>query len=281
MIVDDKTAIAIKSELGAPMEQSRYELAMEAAQVKEVIGHIRAAELNEQFNLVARLVWFKKIKDEKSYKKMGITWDEFCEHLGVKRRTIDDQILNLAALGERFMQLSVSMGLGYRDLRKLRYLSEQGNDAIQFSGETVSISGEVIPLTPDRREDLQVALEHVVEGKLKLKDELEKERKSRERIIHEETKALATERDALVRQVQALESKMPQGDSLEWSAAALREIFDHVAAFANMCSGVIVDDRLRDDPHTQGVLYGMLDSASSMFDDLRQRFDAACERTEI
>src|SRR5690606_18983612 len=107
------------------------------AQMEEVmreIGQIEAFDFVQKLATVATLKLIQKVKETKSYKGLVYrtengelatvtTFDEFCDlKLRAKRRTIEDRLVNLNALGEEFYEASQKIGLGYRELRKLRQL---------------------------------------------------------------------------------------------------------------------------------------------------------------
>ena len=111
------------------------------------LGQIDAFEFMNKLANVATLKLMAKAKETKLY--IGLTyelesgelatianWDEFCIHkLGSPRRTIDDRLVNLNAFGEEFFEASQKIGLGVKDLRKLRQLPEAQQLAVINSEE--------------------------------------------------------------------------------------------------------------------------------------------------
>lgn len=109
------------------------------AQMEEVmreIGQIEAFDFINKLTTVSSLKILQKIKETKSYKGLVYqttdgklltvsSWDDFCTHkLNTPRPTIDERLINLNQLGESFFEASQKIGLGYRELRKLRQLPE-------------------------------------------------------------------------------------------------------------------------------------------------------------
>lgn len=107
------------------------------AQMEEVmreIGQIEAFDFINKLATVASLKLIQKVKETKSYKGLVYrkesgelatvaTFDEFCDlKLGAPRRTVDERLLCLNNFGEEFFEASQKIGLGYRELRKLRQL---------------------------------------------------------------------------------------------------------------------------------------------------------------
>jgi hypothetical protein len=134
------------------------------AQSHEMAGQIKAAMMFSKFGDVSRLVWLRQVKESKAYKAIG-TWDYYCKYLGLDRRTIDEGIQNLRSFGEDFLETVAKMSVGYHELRKLRQMSHNGDVIIDT--ESVTIGDEQIPLTKDHSEDLQAAIESLLESKEK------------------------------------------------------------------------------------------------------------------
>lgn len=103
-------------------------------EVMREIGRIEAFDFMQKLASVSSLKLLLKIKENKGFK--GLTykdqdgnlltvssWEDFCVHkLHTPRTTIDERLLNLNQLGEEFFEASQKIGLGYRELRKLRQL---------------------------------------------------------------------------------------------------------------------------------------------------------------
>ena len=104
----------------------------QSLQLAEVTGMIAAFQYNEASNRVAMLKAFAQIRDSKAYKGMTVrdrqsgesvvvkTWQEFCEAHGYSKQKIHEDLQNLATFGGDFLDLQDRLGLGYRELRRLR-----------------------------------------------------------------------------------------------------------------------------------------------------------------
>ncbi len=115
------------------------------------LGQVRAFDFVSKLLTVSNLRTMQNIKESKSYK--GLTyrdedgklltvssWDEFCQYkLQVSRATIDNNLLNFNAFGEEFFEASQRIGLGTRELRKLRQLPEESQQLI-INSEAVDLS---------------------------------------------------------------------------------------------------------------------------------------------
>ncbi len=151
------------------------------AHCHEVIGRIQGLGMVTKFADVSNLMWLKDVKDQKIYKDLPNTgtWQNFCDYIGLSRQKIDEDLLNLRTFGEAFLADVSSFRVGYRELRKLRQISSDGN--IIVDAEFVTIGEEKIPLSPDHTEDLQAAIENLLENKTREAEEARKAANVKER----------------------------------------------------------------------------------------------------
>ena len=245
------------------------------AETYRMMGRIESARMFEKLGTVSSLVWLKQVKESQIYKDilgMG-SWESFCNHLGISRAKADIDIQNLNTFGEDFLLTVSSFKVGYRDLRKLRKSIADGE--IIIDSESIEIDGEKIPFDPDHKEDLQAAIERIVDEKEEKIQELKKLEKNKDKIIEEETKALKTERDALIKENQRLKVFDPeaQGDKdITWCEEQMKEIYKACANFTVACQKFIIDDRLKEDMHNQAKVEGIMAEAEMMLADLRRRW---------
>lgn len=179
-------------------EQQRGEIAkreqgereQRIAECHEAIGRFQGFLLLEKFGDVTRLVWLKDVKESKVYKDLPNvgTWDKFCEYLGLDRHTVDQDLLNLATFGEDFLVTATKMRVGYREMRKLRQLSHDG--AVTIDAEFMVIGEERIPLDGEHKEELQAAIETLVEQQAAMQQEFEAQKKAFSRVQTDTHKSL-------------------------------------------------------------------------------------------
>lgn len=148
--------------------------------VLKQLGQIEAFDFISKLATVANLKILQTIKDTKEYKGIVFldddqnwrsiaSWDEFCESkLPWSRRTVDEKLQNLQALGDEYFEAASKVGLSTKDMRKLRALPDDErlevmqNEAIE-SGDKDAIR-EVI-------DDLHVKHKHETRDiKAELKD---------------------------------------------------------------------------------------------------------------
>lgn len=154
------------------------QMTQDKAQAHELIGMIKAFDFTQKLVTVTTLKAINEIKQSKQYKGLDIynpqgklvtvtTFRDFCEALGFSVEKIDQDLLNLNTLGESFLETSQRLGLGYRDLRKLRKLPEDARAEIvdaEFSetADKEELLEKIEELTTKHAQEKQI-----LEGQLK------------------------------------------------------------------------------------------------------------------
>lgn len=154
----DKT----RAEIAKANQDTREEM---IGQCYKAIGQVQTANMFMKFATVSGLVWLQDVKKTKVYKDIpGVgTWDKFCDSVGMSRQKVDLDLQNLATFGEDFLLTCQQLSVGYRELRQLRHLTNAGQVTIEDT--EVVIGDEHIPFSPDHKEELQAALEKLLEAK--------------------------------------------------------------------------------------------------------------------
>lgn len=216
-------------------------------------GQAKMAKALADFSNVISLENLKNIKKTKSYKnlkgkksKHGAvftgTWDDFCEFMGMSRQMVDEQIKNSEIFGIKALESLQSIGMGIRDLRRLRQLPESELKAI--------VNGD--QLTVDSKEEAldiieEMAAKHRAES-TKLNEKLEYlelsskasdqllEKKGKQ--IHELEKALEIAKGkgtpAQIKQLEAERNKALSQAIIN----AKYEIFKGLAAFEDAVAAI-------------------------------------------
>lgn len=184
--IDSSTALAVMDaekqvSVTAQMQQGERERLI--AQTYAAIGQIKTANLFAKFGTVSSLMWLQQVKESKIYRDLPEvgTWEEFCNYVGLSRRKVDEDLLNLTAFGEEFLETVSSLKVGYRELKKLRHLGCEGTFLITDS--TIEIDGESIPLDAAHKDDLQAAIERVLEEKLDALEDAQATVKAKDRVL--------------------------------------------------------------------------------------------------
>jgi len=148
------------------------------AQAYEMLGMVKMSDFTRKLVTVSHIKVLAEFKESKKYKGLDIQdingnwlhvtkWEEFCNALGYSREKIDTDILNLSTFGETFLETSQRLGLGYRDLRKLRKLPEDARAEIvdaEFSesADKEELLEKIEELTAKHAQEKQI-----LEGQLK------------------------------------------------------------------------------------------------------------------
>lgn len=109
--------------------------------VNQILGQAQMADAIGNFSLTVGTSKLAYVKESKAYKSLrgmklptsGIltgTWEEFCELLGRSRSKVDEDIDNLRTFGPETLDALSRIGAGYRDLRRLRALPEDSQNAL-------------------------------------------------------------------------------------------------------------------------------------------------------
>ena len=102
----------------------------------------------------------REIRDNKHYRALGLTWEEFCSrHTGIDRRTADRIVERIEEFGEAYFNLAQFIPIHPSGFREL---------ASSVSGNTIELDGQKIPITPDH------ALE-IIDAVRELRSRLERE----------------------------------------------------------------------------------------------------------
>lgn len=160
------------------------------AECNRAIGRVQTANMFEKFASVSSLVWLKEVKDSKIYRDIpGVgTWENFCDSVGMSRQKVDLDLQNLEVLGEDFLLTCRGLSVGYRDLRKLRQLTHDGE--LVIDSEAIEIGGERVLLAPEYKEDLQSLIERVIDEKNKAIQDSQATVKAKERCLGEKEKEI-------------------------------------------------------------------------------------------
>lgn len=132
-------------------------------QIYEMAGKVKATNFNKSQSAFFSLIMLKQVKDSKDYRaKFGMSWEQFCDHVGVSRRWIDEQLADLkpfkAAFLEDFLRFSGTT------VNKIKYLGEavaEGTSGI--SENAITYNGETIPLDAEHKDEIQALLETLEE----------------------------------------------------------------------------------------------------------------------
>jgi len=229
--IDTSTALAvIESEKQvqdtARLQQEEREMLI--AQCFKAIGQVQTSNMFAKFATVSSLVWMKQVKENKTYRDIpGIgTWETFCDSVGMSRQKVDEDLMNLKAFGEEFMTTCQQLSVGYRDLRRLRHLSAEG--VFLITDKTIEIAGEKIPLDADHKEDLQAAIERILDEKDLAIEDAQATIKAKDRVLDSKGEVIKKQEKELRKFSKEAEGRdlLPTEDAFMQRMENLRTGFD-------------------------------------------------------
>lgn len=165
--------------------------------IYEMAGKVKTLAYTEAQARFFKLVMLKEVKEKKTYREQyGMTWEQFCEHVGVDRRKLDEQLQDLKPFKAEFS--AVFAGFSGLEFHKIKYLGRAVSaESAEIRGNSIIYDGEEIPVTPEHAEDIQALLERLEESYQQRLEESaavvrtkEKLIKAKEEVIHRQEKDL-------------------------------------------------------------------------------------------
>jgi hypothetical protein len=86
----------------------------------------------------------RQMRDQKTYRELGLKWTEFCkQRLGMSQPTVDKIIRRLEEFGPQYFRLAQATGISADDYRRIAgSVNEKG---LSYAGELIPISSEDAP----------------------------------------------------------------------------------------------------------------------------------------
>ncbi len=206
-------------------------MTQDKAQAYELVGMLKAFDFTQKLVTVTTLKTINEIKQSKQYKGLELlnrdgelvtvtSFKDFCTALGFSVEKIDADLLNLNTLGEEFFETSQRLGLGYREMRKLRQLPEEARAEI--------VDADYSDTTD--KEELIEKIEDLTAQHTKEKEALQAQLKRKSDDYEAQAKVLATKNERinhldleLAKKTKAIETQTPEqrGGVLREEAAAI------------------------------------------------------------
>lgn len=163
--------------------------------IYRITGQLEAFNFMRKTVDVSAVILLRQVKESKKYRGLQIqqagqvltvsTWEEFCDKvIGRSYQHVDEDIRNLSALGEAFMEASQQMGLGYRQLRQLRALPDDVKGLMYDQDNNLRTNDPEI---------LKDWVEEALAKNAKIKEELhtaQADLKARDKVMETKNKAL-------------------------------------------------------------------------------------------
>jgi transcriptional regulator with XRE-family HTH domain len=206
-----RTTEVMKRDLVLNAEQAQIEKEEAIANIYEMAGKIKTTGFNKAQSEFFELLMLKQVKDSKEYReKFGMTWEQFCEHVGVNRRTVDNLLIDLKPFKVEFLAKFANFA-GF-PINKIKYLEEPllANIA-KIEGNVIVYNGETIPFEKEYKEDFQTLLETLEENHKKEKDEADTTIRTKNRLLKAKDDTL----NKLERELKRLEKTVEKSELTE------------------------------------------------------------------
>lgn len=128
----------------------------------KALGVLQKINYDNSHNEFLEYAVLYNVKESKKYKTGGLTWKEFCESLGKSVRTVDSVLQDITPLIERFSASFADLsGLNFSKIRSLgRSISA---DSAEIENESIIINDKAISLNPDNKDEIESAIDSLVE----------------------------------------------------------------------------------------------------------------------
>lgn len=252
-------------------ETTQTERERDIAEAYETAGIFKGLEFVQKVVTVTGIMRLAQVKETQGYKGIG-TWEDYCKYLGLDRHTIDGHIKNLHTFGEQFLVTCDQFGLSYRKMRKLRQLSHTGDVAI--IDNTITIGDKTIPVDEDHAEDIQAAIEWILDESKEMNKRLTRLEKDMKGAVKEETHGLLSEKKALLERVKALEIYEPANIDDSRFEEQYQIIHDTINTIACQIAKLVMMEGLHENPLAAAKVEGFIASSERLVEDLRRDWTA-------
>lgn len=170
-----------------------------------IMGQVQMAQAVESFATIGGLKKLQQVKENKEYRQikgtklpngtvLNGTWAEFCHLIGQSKSSVDERLVNLDKFGEIALQSMQAIGMGIKDLRRLRQLP--------IEQQTILLEGDALKVQD--REEALIIIEEMSANHRHAQNELT------EKVESLEQSSAATDQllEKKGKQIQALEKEL-------------------------------------------------------------------------
>lgn len=195
------------------------------------IGSIKTNKAHRDYcDFLDALVLYRAHKD-KTYKKTGLTWVQFCEEADYARATADRLIHEIEPVFEKFsLNLSVFSGVGINDIRWLGKNKPSNLSGFDEDGNLL-IDGEKIPGTG---EDITAYIKHLRETHVQERDDLKASISAKEKVLISKEKVMNDQE----REIARLKKTVPKSELTEEEQDAVNLLVQVQKDFLAMFSDI-------------------------------------------
>jgi hypothetical protein len=158
-----------------------------------------------------------------------MTWEQFCEHVGISRRWIDEQLADLKPFKMEFLE-------GFLQffevpISKIKYLGEAisgGTPEVEISERGITYRGETIPWGKEHSDDFQALLEQLEEEHKAQLEEKDANLRTKDRLLKDKENVIRKQARDLSKYERSAQEKglTPEEDAFLQQMENLRTAFD-------------------------------------------------------
>jgi hypothetical protein len=237
------------------------------------LGILKKIEYDKAHNEMLKFSVLHRIKEEKEYKKGGLTWKQFCEAIGESQRTVDLILKDIKPVVEKFSANFADLsGLPFS---KIRYLGRSVSmESANLAENELVVDGTAIALTLDNKEEIEAAIDTLKEtnkrDKVALQDKIKKLKKEKGAVVQEENVGLKRENEALISENTRLKVFDPKDKDRTWSVGQMKKVQEASVSFVTACRLFVLDERIKEDIKLQAEVDAHLTEAELALQELRR-----------
>ncbi len=203
-----RTAELMKRDHENNVEQTQKDREEAIANVYEMAGKVKATNFFKTQADFFNLLMLKKVKDSKEYReRFGMTWEQFCDHVGLKRRTVDLQLEDLEPFRQEF--LATFANFSGVAISKIKYLGMAVDSKLATIAEnSIIFNGETIPVDAEHKDEIQALLEALEENHKKAQDDAETTIRTKDRLLAAKEATI----NKMERELKRLEKTVPKSE---------------------------------------------------------------------
>lgn len=157
----------------------------------DAFGYMRSSNEIQEYAILHR------VKQEKEYKKEGLTWKQFCDRRGLNVRNVDRALDDMRPLFKEFSDKCLILsGLSFN---KIRYLGRSKSDNLsEITENGIQVSDDmVIPLDADHKDDIEAYINTLKRAEKETKEEGNKDLAAKQRVIKTLHETISGQEDKL------------------------------------------------------------------------------------
>jgi len=178
----------------------------EIREESKVIGVLQKISYDNAHNKMLKYAILYQVRQSKSYKKGGLTWETFCECIGEERRNVERILKDLKPVYDEFQdKLSSFINMPFN---KIRYLgrAKTGQKAC-FENGCLVFDGEKIPITPENREEIEAAIDTIKDANKKEIEDSKTVIKAKDRVLQAKQKVIQQQEKELAKFNKEIENR--------------------------------------------------------------------------